>query len=196
MEKLGQSEESDAGDSVFLNGSVAVTDVGNEAVPEPISNLFSGATGILFDTNIFNRILDKRIDSLNIMQRLNVYVVESQWGELENTKEADRRERLLQEYFLTAPKILNRDCDFWQLAWEPDIRVLREQIKTALDLKKRMPSNAVDAEIAAVCIRNGLVLCSEDRALRAILIQDFSFKKVIRFDELVEYFRLSEGRTL
>lgn len=151
----------------------------------------------MFDTNIFNLILDGKVDLSSIVETSELYITHIQKDELSATKDELRREQLLHvfknitqspeatssavlgvsrigEAKLGAAKIPTETM-IWGLSewgsskWGSD-GGLYETIKTELDKKnKKKKNNIQDALIAETCILNNFTLVTNDRDLLTVI---------------------------
>ena len=154
--------------------------------------------GIMFDTNIFNQILDDKI-SLNCLPKNVIYYVTFvQKGEIEQTSDGDRRNKLLQIFKQIKQKKISTETSLY--GWGPygegkygalgrlypGILKTIKQLDKKARKKKKKENQKKDALIGETCIVNKLILISNDSNLReamknfggvAISFKDFLSQK-------------------
>ncbi len=125
--------------------------------------------GFMFDTMIFNKILDAEISLDSLPKNFKYVVTHIQCGELKKTPNKDRRKKLLDIFFkidseeiftestLLGTSILGKS--------KLSNNLLCEEIKLMLDKKQNKESNKNDALIAETTIKNGLILVTDDSDL-------------------------------
>ncbi len=148
----------------------------------------------MFDTNIFNNILDRKIDLDRFVGRATFYATHIQFDELSNTKDSQRRTALLglfgeitgvevpTESFvldtsrldqarLGGDQVIPTESWVWgisrwgQARWTASDN-LYDPIKSELDrLNHAKPNNIKDALISETTIKNELTLVTHDRDL-------------------------------
>jgi len=116
---------------------------------------------LIFDTNIFNLILDEGmvIENLNI----KVFVSEVQFKEIMKTKSDERRIQLLKIYQQINPTIILSKTSLWgDFPWgEKTFGKVTMEFKRILDSlneSKRKKNNSYDSLIAEVAIQYKLLL--------------------------------------
>lgn len=126
--------------------------------------------GFMFDTNIFNHILDNKILIENFPENLNLFITHIQLDELEKTRDQNRRKMLLtifkkidQENIPTESLVLS--VSKLGKAKLGDENGLYKKIKLDLDEKEIKQNNKQDALIAKTTIKNGLILVTDDSDL-------------------------------
>jgi len=126
--------------------------------------------GFMFDTNIFNHILDNKILIENFPEYLNLFITHIQLDELEKTRDQNRRKMLLtifkkidQENIPTESLVLS--VSKLGKAKLGDENGLYKKIKLDLDEKEIKQNNKQDALIAKTTIKNGLILVTDDSDL-------------------------------
>ncbi|WP_373002139.1 PIN domain-containing protein [Sulfurimonas sp.] len=124
----------------------------------------------LFDTNIFNEILDGSINTDNFKDNIICYTTHIQHDEINSTKNKVRREALNSKFsVINDERILTEsfvlDVSRFDNSKYSD-GVLYEDIKQSLDkLNKKKKNNERDALIAEVSIKNNLTLVTHDMEL-------------------------------
>lgn len=126
--------------------------------------------GFMFDTNIFNHILDSKIKFEDFPEKFDFFITHIQEDELGKTQDLDRKELLLkifkkinQENIPTESAVW--DISKWDMAKFGDENSLYEKIKSDLDKKEQRQNNIHDALIAETTIKNGLILVTDDSDL-------------------------------
>lgn len=132
----------------------------------------------MFDTNVFNRILDGVVEIAEFCEKAHFYATHVQLDELNATSDTQRRQELIAvfeevagnnkvstESFilgvsrLDAAKIGNEENDLYS------------KIKAEIDkLNKNKPNNIQDALIAETAIKNQFMLVTEDTDLLAVIM--------------------------
>ena len=158
----------------------------------------SGRSGIMFDTNIFNKILDDKISLNSLPKNVIYYVTFVQKGEIGKTSDGDRRNKLLQIFTQIKQKKISTETSLY--GWGPYgegkygalgrlypgiLKTVRQLDKKA-GKKKKKENQKRDALIGETCIINKLILVSNDPNLRkavkkfggvAISFKDFLSQK-------------------
>lgn len=124
--------------------------------------------GFMFDTNIFNCLLDGEINP-GTLPDVKIHFTFEQVDELKNTNDIDRKEKLLSYFALCDPLetsiatfvLGNARLDQTQIGGG----LLYRKILESLDSKKKKTNNFVDALIAESSYLNGLTLVSDDKKL-------------------------------
>lgn len=126
--------------------------------------------GYMFDTNIFNRILDAQID-VKLPESEKYFATHIQLDELNQTPDAniERRKQLLAVFRKVEPtnlltESIMLDVSRLELAKLGDGQLANE-IRASLESKKKRRSNNQDALIAETSIRNDLILVTDDKNL-------------------------------
>ncbi|MFA5584588.1 MAG: hypothetical protein WDA09_10275 [Bacteriovoracaceae bacterium] len=144
----------------------------------------------MFDTNIFNHLLDSGInlDTLPIAQ---IYFTFEQSDELQKTKDVDRRKKLLSVFQLCEPTettigtfvLDNARLDKTQIG----NGVLFGKILERLDSTEKKNNNYIDALIAESSHINGLTFVTDDAVLlETCLEMDISTITLSQFLELAK----------
>lgn len=151
----------------------------------------------MFDTNIFNRILDGVVDVAILRGKGHFYATHVQLDELRNTSNTQRRQELiavfeevtgskvptesfvlgvsrLDEAKMSGDSIVPTESAAWDVsAWDQakwgDENGLYSAIKSELDkLNNNKPNNIQDALIAETAIKNRFALVTEDTDLSKV----------------------------
>ncbi len=140
--------------------------------------------GVMFDTNIFNRILDGKIKPDSLPKNLKYYVTHVQKDEIEKTPDINRRQKLLEIFKVINQKKIPTETTLYGFSpWGEskygaygglyDKVLARIQELDKEDRKRKTQENQIrDALIAETCIKNQLVLVSDDKNLRKA-VQEF-----------------------
>lgn len=130
----------------------------------------------MFDTNIFNRILDKRIEINRFRRKANFYATHVQFDELKATSNTQRRQELISVFeeitgnnkIPSASFVLDVSRLGEAKLGDKNIN-LYSKIKTELDKQNNNKSNNIqDALIAETAIKNKVTLVTEDTDLLAV----------------------------
>jgi len=153
--------------------------------------------GFMFDTNIFDKILDGEIE---LPQNLNYYATHIQYDEICKIpdRKRERREELLKvfnkvpkEVILTGGFVVGVSrLDMVKLGSDADGELYNRMLKRLKELdeksgkQKRLENQARDVLIALTSIKNRLVLVTEDRNLKKV-VEEFggcaiTFEQFIR----------------
>lgn len=130
--------------------------------------------GFMFDTNIFNHLLDGGIN-LDTLPNAPIYYTFEQFEELQKTSDIDRRKKLLSvlqfcgpsESTITTFVLDNARLDKTQIG----DGVLFRKILERLDSKKKKTNNYIDALIAESSYINGLTLVTDDGYLYKVCLE-------------------------
>ena len=127
----------------------------------------------MFDTVIFNRIVEHKVSVELLAECVNVYVTHVQHDEINATSCPEKKAELNQVIVDLAPKERPTesavfDVSEWDNASFPEDDGLCEQIEAALDKceRKRKKDNIQDALIAETAIKNNFTLVTEDKCLK------------------------------
>ncbi|MEM4365330.1 MAG: hypothetical protein QXJ44_05410 [Candidatus Nitrosocaldus sp.] len=136
--------------------------------------------GFMFDTNIFNKILD---EGIKLPTHLAYYVTHIQYDEICNTKNPNRREELLRTFNRVQKETINTEGFVWDISrWDMskygDDELYDKMLKRLEELdsrsgKKTRENEARDILIALTAIKNCLTLVSDDKNLRKV-VQEFN----------------------
>lgn len=126
----------------------------------------------MFDTNIFNRILDGAVEISEFRGKAHFYATHVQCKELKATPNVRRREELLTIFeevvgnnkIPTESFVLNV-CDLDEAKLTVEESNLYSQITTELDNRRKKPNNVQDALIAEAAVKNALTLVTHDSDL-------------------------------
>ena len=129
----------------------------------------------MFDTNVFNRILDGKIGVKTLPNTEPFYVTHIQRNEIENTKNPERREALLSTFHGIGHSQVPTESAYWGVSewgsakWSADDGVIEEIIKRLNRKNKNKENNGLDALIAETAIKNEHTLVTDDRVLREVV---------------------------
>lgn len=125
----------------------------------------------MFDTNIYNHILNGSIDIEKLFGKVEFLVTHIQFDELNNTKDEIRKKDLLSLFININTSEIPTESAVWdvsrfgQCKW-PTSDNLYEPIKKKLDkLNNNKPNNIQDALIAETTIINNITLVTHDSDL-------------------------------
>jgi predicted nucleic acid-binding protein len=122
----------------------------------------------IFDTNIFNRILDGNIDPIFISNKVKLRATHVEIDELKATSNKERRQKLLKVFEAIAPVQVSTESAVWGVSkwgkakWTKEdnlYQLILDALNTANGGRK---SNIQDALIAETAIFNKLTLVTED----------------------------------
>lgn len=130
--------------------------------------------GFMFDTNIFNQILDDEIDC-NLFSSINCFVTHIQNDEILATKDSDRRTDLVRIFLLIDKNTIPTETALFGLSRYGQAKYsdgeLYKNFLDCLNDKKRKPNNNRDALIAETAIKNNFTLVTNDEALSMVMIE-------------------------
>lgn len=153
--------------------------------------------GFMFDTNIFDRILDGEIE---LPQNLKYYVTHIQYDEICKIpdRKRERREKLLKVFNKVPKEVIPTECcvvgvsrvGMAKLGSDADGELYNRMLKRLKELdeksgkQKQIENQASDILIALTSIKNNLVLVTEDRNLKKV-VEEFggcaiTFEQFIR----------------
>ena len=156
-----------------------------------------GTISCMFDTNVFNRIVDGDIALESLIGRVTAYATHIQRDEINNTKDAERRAMLAKAFndvvaasdptasFVLGTSRLGEarlggervvptssvvwDVSRWNEAEWSDEDDLYSALKSELDeLNRNKPNNVHDALIAETSIKSDYVLVTDDTDLATV----------------------------
>ncbi len=133
---------------------------------------------VMFDTNVFNRIVDSDIDVTSLPTSCEYYVTSLQHSELRGTQNLSRRKRLLSAFSELVWERNTAESDIkstpwgvpWGSPWDSGTGIY-DEIERRLDQSPQSKSkrgNKFDALIVEVCREEGFILVSEDLAVREV----------------------------
>ncbi len=128
----------------------------------------------IFDTNIFNRILDGEINVGLIKARAELCATHIELNELQNTRDSERRQQLLEIFQACGPEQIPTESAVWDVSEWGSAKFtskdnLYQPIVEALNEKNGgKDNNTHDALIAETAIRNALTLVTEDQDLAQV----------------------------
>ena len=148
------------------------------------SNINKNILKFIFDTNVFNSILDENISLSN--KKLLIYVTEIQMKEILKTNSLSRKEKLLDTYKLIDPKIIESKTAIWgDFPWGmKEFGAETKEYKVTLEYLNTIwnkSNNKYDALIAEVAILYNINLVTSDKALLDTMLE--LNKLVISFEE-------------
>lgn len=127
--------------------------------------------GYMFDTNIFNAILDRKIDISQFSSKASYFVTHIQFDELQKTTKDERRNKLIQTFTQVAPKSMPTESFALGISRLGFAKLSDGQLITRLlehldSLNRSKDNNEQDVLIAETAITNNLVLVTNDKDLR------------------------------
>lgn len=127
----------------------------------------------MFDTNIFNRLLDQQIE-LPLSNTHTYYATHVQFDELQNTRKVNRRELLENTFKKVSPDELPTESFVLGIARLGKAKlsdgIIYDEIRSKLNaLNNNKANNAMDAVIAETAIKNDLILVTEDKNLAQVM---------------------------
>ena len=133
----------------------------------------------MLDTNIFNRLLDGRVDISKLPDKYSFLATAIQLHELKATANSTRRAQLLEIFNQVAPEVVLTESfafdvpgsGFGEAKWNSDNGQRVTSLKNALDSWKLESNNLQDALIAEVALVNGFGLITADEGLAKIAQQ-------------------------
>ena len=143
----------------------------------------------MFDTVIFNRVLDESEAIERLTECVAVYSTHIQRDEINNTQDDEKRHKLNRVFADLNPEMRSTESAVWgvskwgQARWSGGDNLLR-QIKTKLDKCKKKENNIQDALIAETAIKNKYTLATNDRCLRDVAaefgVNCMTFKELLQ----------------
>ncbi len=127
----------------------------------------------MFDTNIFNEILDQKIDVTSI-NNASFHVTHIQLNEIQATKREERRNQLLQMFHDVDKATIGTESAVWDVSEWDNTKCGSEKglyqpiVKRLGELNKKKKNNAQDALIAETAIVNNQILVTNDTDLQKV----------------------------
>lgn len=121
--------------------------------------------GFMFDSHIFDKILDDGIDPFQLRSCGRVFVTHIQRDEIERCREPERRRQLLQVFELVAQEVIPTESAVWnvsrwgQAKWSDDNPTFEE-------VRRGNLRHTEDTLITETCIKQNLVLVTHDKDLQ------------------------------
>jgi restriction endonuclease S subunit/predicted nucleic acid-binding protein len=154
--------------------------------------------GFMFDTTVFNAILNRHVDMGQLPRNLKYYVTHIQYDEILNTKDERRRGELLKIFEKVQKDVVpTKGCvvgvskvDLSELFSEDDANLYDKMLEKLKEKdkksgKKKPPENqARDILIALTCMKNCLTLVTNDENLKEVA-QEFQCP-AIKFCQLLK----------
>lgn len=133
------------------------------------------AKAVMFDTNIFNRILDGKIDIDSLNRNFSYYVTHIQCDEICKTKDFVRKERLKAVFKKVPQSQVPTESAVIGISRVDECKIsdgsFYKEIRSLLDSKKKDKNNCKNALIAEMPIKNGCILVTDDCALKETVIE-------------------------
>ena len=138
--------------------------------------------GFMFDTNVFNAIIDNRIDLRQLPRNLKYYVTHIQYDEICSTQNEERKRELLEIMEKVPNEVIATEGAVYgvsrygmaKFVSEADAKQYDEMLRRLKELdeeagKKKPVENQIrDVLIALTSIKNCLVLITEDKNLKKV----------------------------
>jgi len=127
----------------------------------------------VIDTNVFNWLVDGRIDLSVFPPDAGLVATHVQIDEINRTSDPERRAQLFLRFAKLAPEIVPTESGIWgasrwgEAKWSNGRRL--GSIIDALDKRRRKRNNREDALIAEVAMANGYGLVTADRDLSEVM---------------------------
>lgn len=137
---------------------------------------------IMFNTNIFNHLLDENIKNDNLPKNFNYFITHIQLDELNETKKEEIKNKLLKVFKEINKEEIPTESAIYGISrydqakyGDGDLynKVLLKLQKLDKESGKKMtPENqAKDVLIAETCIKNNFILISNDENLRKVTLE-------------------------
>jgi len=129
--------------------------------------------GFMFDTNIFNAILDEQIPIEKLPRKFSYFVTHIQKDELEKTPEQERRVKLCEVFENIDQDNISTASGVWGISsWGNccfSDGIFYKKILNDLNQIKKKNNNVQDALIGETAIRYGLMLVTNDKTLAEVV---------------------------
>jgi predicted nucleic acid-binding protein len=159
--------------------------------------------GFMFDTNVFDAILDGSINLEQFPRNLKYYVTHIQYDEICNIKNDVRRRELLKIMEKVPNEVIATEGAVYGISRygmakfmsDADAKQYDEMIRKLIEFdekvgkKKPAENQARDVLIALTSIKNCLILVTEDKNLKKVTKEFIG--QAITFEEFLEEFLLS-----
>lgn len=119
--------------------------------------------GAMFDTTVFNRILDKKISIDSLPPNIPLFVTHIQLDEIKKTSNPERREQLLDVFQKVPQEHIPTEGGIFDVS-KFDVSKFGNE-KLIEKLQKANPKHSEDALIGATCIQNHCLLVTDDNKL-------------------------------
>jgi predicted nucleic acid-binding protein len=132
-------------------------------------------TGFMFDTNVFNRILDGKIDVAALPNDKPCFVTHIQRNEIESTKNPERRKALLDTFHSVDKTQVPTQSAYWDLSewdaakWSAEDGVIEKIVEKLNAKNNSKKNNGLDALISETALKNKHVLVTDDRHLEEVV---------------------------
>ena len=132
-------------------------------------------TGFMFDTNVFNQILNGKIDIGTLPTDKPYIVTHIQINEIENTKNPEKREALLKIFHSVGKTQVPTESAYWDISewgaakWNAEDGVIEKIIEKLNAKNNKKENNLLDALISETALKNKYLLVTDDRHLREVM---------------------------
>ena len=129
----------------------------------------------MFDTNIFNQILDSGFDMTLLTSEARYFVSHIQFDEIQKTRDLERREQLLSVFERIPQERIPTESAVWDVSrwdeakWSSGSSPYNEILNRLNKRNRDKPNNVQDALIAETAIENGIALVTRDSDLLAVV---------------------------
>lgn len=130
---------------------------------------------VMFDTNVFNHLVDGEIESSDLPKDWEPIITHVQRDELAATRNDERRKALQEKLFEVAPETVLTETAVWgvwrwgEAKWATSASRYTE-VYAKLERLRAKSNNAADAVIADTCLQNDCMLVTNDGPLKAVTI--------------------------
>ena len=135
--------------------------------------------GFMFDTNVFNKILDEQLD-LEQFPHYDYYITHIQYDEIRATRDPNRRNQLQKILKKVPSNKIPTESAIWDIsrldeAKFGDEELFNKMLKDLQELdkkrrkRKKLENQERDILIAETAIRNCFILVSDDENLRKVV---------------------------
>ncbi len=129
---------------------------------------------VMFDTNVFNHILDGEIPIDLVPNEWEVHGTHIQRDEINQTSDKNRRGKLLRVFDQFLDISLPTESAVWDVSswdeckWSDEEDSLYGTILNGLNTRREKPNNVQDTLIAETAIKNNLTLVTNDGDLKKV----------------------------
>ena len=135
-----------------------------------ILSIMDSFPSFMFDTNVFNQILDGAID-LSWLKGMRIYATHVQQDEIANTPETARKNQLLSTFNFVTTDQVSSESAVWGVSrwgkakWKNPDNIFSEMLTELNALNKNKSNNSKDILIAETAFRKGWILVTSDKDL-------------------------------
>jgi predicted nucleic acid-binding protein len=141
-------------------------------------------TGYMFDTNVFNRILEHQLDISYFPSAAEFYVTHIQRDEIGATRNDERRRELLATFAATPAASVPTESAMYGVSkwneckWSSEDGKFQQMLESLNRLNSSKHNNGLDILIGETALRNGYIVITDDSDL-ATVVREFHGRTMV-----------------